>query len=224
LWWAWSGELPFGELPGAEGDDGLIFGFAVCRYDQSGALYRFTCNKHWQVVQDMDHGDEEEAKADIPGQYDASRVVWQRYIAQPGAAPERYQTEYLTREQAIANAREQASRDMSESESVISYVAFVPEVDDFCLCEFRFEAPHGWLRSFRMLKPAERKPDEKITDDRIRAVAQAGDVLSAIRLYRGKYGVGLFEAKAEVERLHGSLREALDAIRARQMDGLGGQR
>jgi hypothetical protein len=26
LWWAWSGELPFGELPGAEGDDGLIFG------------------------------------------------------------------------------------------------------------------------------------------------------------------------------------------------------
>jgi hypothetical protein len=80
LWWAWSGELPFGELPGAEGDDRLIFGFAVCRYDESGALYRFTCNKHWQVVQDMDQRDEEEAKADIPAQYDASRVVWQPYI------------------------------------------------------------------------------------------------------------------------------------------------
>lgn len=82
LWWAWAGNEPFGELPGAKGDDRLVFGFAVCRYD-TGELYRFTCNRHWQVVQDMDHQDENEAKADIPAQYDASRVVWQRYVAEP---------------------------------------------------------------------------------------------------------------------------------------------
>jgi hypothetical protein len=88
LWWAWAGDEPFGELPGADGDDRLVFGFAVCRYD-TGELYRFTCNWHWQVVQDMDQVDEDEAKADIPAQYDASRVAWQRYIAEQPAAPDR---------------------------------------------------------------------------------------------------------------------------------------
>jgi hypothetical protein len=81
LWWAWAGEEPFGELPGADGEDRLVFGFAVCR-DDTGELYRFTCSGHWQVVQDMDHQDEDEAKADIAAHYDASRVVWQRYIAE----------------------------------------------------------------------------------------------------------------------------------------------
>ncbi|AWM36508.1 hypothetical protein GobsT_56840 [Gemmata obscuriglobus] len=75
LWWAWAGDVPFGQLPGAEGDNRFVYGFAVCRYD-GGRWYRFTCNKHWEVVQDMDHDDEEEAKADIPTQYDASRVAW----------------------------------------------------------------------------------------------------------------------------------------------------
>jgi hypothetical protein len=77
LWWAWSDE-PFGELPGAEGGDRWVHGFAICRYD-SGALYRFTCNRHWEVVQDMDHTDEEEAKARIPTRYDVARVPWERY-------------------------------------------------------------------------------------------------------------------------------------------------
>jgi hypothetical protein len=78
LWWACSGEIAFGEVPGAEADNRLIYGFAVCRYDR-GEIYRFTCNRHWEVVQDMDHADEEEAKANLQSQYDVSRVVWQRY-------------------------------------------------------------------------------------------------------------------------------------------------
>ena len=81
LWWAWAGDEPFGESPGAEGDDRYVFGFAVCRSD-SGHLYRFTCNRRWQVVQDMDHVDEEQAKADIPVRCDASRVAWQPYLAE----------------------------------------------------------------------------------------------------------------------------------------------
>ena len=79
LWWAWAGEVPFGELPGTQGDDLRVYGFAVCQY-ATGQLYRFTCNKHWEVMQDMDHSNEEDAKADIPGQYDADRVVWHRWV------------------------------------------------------------------------------------------------------------------------------------------------
>jgi hypothetical protein len=111
------------------------------------------------------------------------------------------QIDYLTREQAVAAAREQATRDLVESEFVISYVAFVPGLEDYCHCEFRFEPPHGWAQSCRMLTPAERTADEQITDDHIRAVARAGNVISAIRLYRGRHGVGLAEGKAGVERL-----------------------
>jgi hypothetical protein len=78
LWWATSGETPFGELPGAPDEDRLIFGFAVCKYE-SGAIYRFTCNKRWEVVQDSDHRTEDEAKAAIPMNHDASRVHWISY-------------------------------------------------------------------------------------------------------------------------------------------------
>ena len=112
-----------------------------------------------------------------------------------------FQVEYLSREEALAAARERATRDLVESESVISYVAFVAGLEDFCRCEFRFEPPHGWVQSGRMLGPAERTPDERITDDRIRAAARTGNVISAIRLYRGLHGVGLAEGKAGVERL-----------------------
>lgn len=80
LWWAWAGNVPFGQLAGAEGDEQWIYGFAVCRY-ADGQIYRFTCNRRWEVVQDMDHVDEEEAKSEIPIQYDASRIVWCRYPA-----------------------------------------------------------------------------------------------------------------------------------------------
>ncbi len=83
LWWAWAGEVPFGELPGAQGDDRLVYGFAVCRY-APGQLYRFTCNKHWNVVQDADHSNEDDAKADIPKQYDVERVVWYPWVGPDG--------------------------------------------------------------------------------------------------------------------------------------------
>jgi hypothetical protein len=78
LWWAWSGDMPFGKLSGADVDDCEVFGFAICQYE-TGKLYRFTCNRYWQVMQDMDHLDEDEAKAEIPIQYDLSRISWQRY-------------------------------------------------------------------------------------------------------------------------------------------------
>ena len=72
LWWAWSGEEPFGHSSGVE-----IYGFAICRYD-SGALYRFSCDRDWQTVNDEDHADESEAKAATPMNYlpSAGRIHW----------------------------------------------------------------------------------------------------------------------------------------------------
>ena len=60
------------------------------------------------------------------------------------------QIEYLSHEEALWAARAQATRDLVESESVISCVAFVGGLEDFCRCDFRFKLPHGWVRSFRI--------------------------------------------------------------------------
>ena len=74
LWWAWSGSEPYG----LHGDE-PVHGFAVCKY-ASGQIYRFSCNRVWQTVNDMDHATEVEAKADIPSNYDESRVQWSPYV------------------------------------------------------------------------------------------------------------------------------------------------
>ncbi len=114
---------------------------------------------------------------------------------------EEYQIKCFTHEQAVTSARQQATRDLSETAAVISYIAFVPSLEDFCHCEFRLEAPHGWVHSCRMLTAEERRFDETITDFHIRQIALSGNMISAIRLYRGKYSIGLAEGKMGVERL-----------------------
>jgi len=111
---------------------------------------------------------------------------------------EDFEIKYVTRDEALEIARSQTVRDLTESESSISYVGFVPGVEDFCVCEFRYEAPHGWVQSCRVLREDERRPGEEITDAHIADVARSGNLISAIRLYRAKYGVGLAEGKAAV--------------------------
>jgi hypothetical protein len=78
LWWAWSGDVPFGEHYGDSEENRWVHGFAVCCYD-SGKIYRFSCNRNWEVVNDMDHDSEDAAKASIPLNYDAARVRWRKY-------------------------------------------------------------------------------------------------------------------------------------------------
>ena len=121
----------------------------------------------------------------------------------PADEDDDFRPEYLSREQDIAVARSEARRDLRETESRIAYVAFVPGHEDFCLCEFHLEPPHGWVQSFRTLRPDERRADEQITDEHIRAVAASGNLIAAIRLYRTRYDVGLADGKAGVERLLG---------------------
>jgi hypothetical protein len=51
--WAWSGDKPFGFIPMTDSDDSIeIFGLAICQYEDSGSVYRFSCDKDWEVQQD----------------------------------------------------------------------------------------------------------------------------------------------------------------------------
>ncbi len=75
LWWAWAGDKPFGESSGIR-----IFGFAICRYE-SGALYRFICDKDWETVNDSPEEDEEGAKTRLPARFKraAGRIEWRKF-------------------------------------------------------------------------------------------------------------------------------------------------
>jgi len=75
LWWAWADEGPFGFCGDVE-----IHGLAICRY-KSGIVYRFSCDRDWQTVNDSPHRDEEQAKTALPQNYSASadRIHWHRY-------------------------------------------------------------------------------------------------------------------------------------------------
>ena len=50
LEWAWS-EVPFGELRHNDGSPAAaIHGLAVCQYEGSLHVYRFSCNAHWVLA------------------------------------------------------------------------------------------------------------------------------------------------------------------------------
>lgn len=84
LFWAWSGRHPFFLMPGTNGGNSIpIFGLAVCRYLDSGEVYRFSCSENWETENDTDYGSAElaveEAMRMPSGQYDVSEVAWHRY-------------------------------------------------------------------------------------------------------------------------------------------------
>ncbi len=75
-----SGVAPRGRPGSGFCGDTPVHGFAVCRYDDGGSYYRFSCDREWETVNDSDHEDEEGAKRSIPMNYLASahRVVWHK--------------------------------------------------------------------------------------------------------------------------------------------------
>lgn len=77
LEWAWSDD-PFGDL---RYDDGLlaaaIHGLAVCQYDGSSDVYRFSCNAQWECEQDQVYESVQQAKSELPEQYCKTVAVWQ---------------------------------------------------------------------------------------------------------------------------------------------------
>lgn len=73
LEWAWS-EEPFGELLDTEGRlVAVVHGLALCRYDDSSKIYRFSCDDSWDCQQDAVYESIDVAKAFLPAQY--RRVV-----------------------------------------------------------------------------------------------------------------------------------------------------
>lgn len=73
LLWAWSGSVAFGKVSDRE-----IYGLAICQYENSKDVYRFSCDKNWETQQDNIYESVEEAIAELPKQY---RNVSARWLA-----------------------------------------------------------------------------------------------------------------------------------------------
>ena len=78
LEWAWS-NTPFGTV--ASTDEAVsiaIHGLALCRYPNSATIYRFSCDEHWESVQDADYASLEEARETLPKQYQNAPIIWHK--------------------------------------------------------------------------------------------------------------------------------------------------
>ena len=81
LEWAWSGSIPFGVLKykGKEKDGQIafeIYGLAICQYEKTGEIYRFSCDENWETEQDAPYDSIEQAKEQLPDQYKNVSIDW----------------------------------------------------------------------------------------------------------------------------------------------------
>jgi hypothetical protein len=81
LEWAWSGSAPFGTLKykGGEKDGQVaveIYGLAICQYQKTGEIYRFSCNENWETKQDAPYDSIQQAKDCLPDQYKNIPANW----------------------------------------------------------------------------------------------------------------------------------------------------
>ena len=78
LVWAWS-DLPFGHVASEDGAGPIaIHGLAVCRYGDEARAYRFSCNAHWETLQDEVYASVDEAREWLPAQYRAVAATWKQ--------------------------------------------------------------------------------------------------------------------------------------------------
>ena len=78
--WAWSGDVPFGEVAGSESS--WIYGLAIATYDGK-TFCRFACDRHWEVQQDELYDSVEEAKQQLPDQYRSVDACWRKVDGLP---------------------------------------------------------------------------------------------------------------------------------------------
>jgi len=71
--WAWSGDIPFGEISGAPSPE--IFGLAIATYDGE-QFYRFSCDRNWETQQDGSYDSLLAAKQQLPDPYRSVEVNW----------------------------------------------------------------------------------------------------------------------------------------------------
>ncbi|WP_017851146.1 hypothetical protein [Leptospira interrogans] len=80
LLWDWSDDQPFGYVYYTHGAIASeIFGLAICQYEISKKVYRFSCNKDWEVEQDSDYDTIEDAIKNSPNQYKNILIKWKEY-------------------------------------------------------------------------------------------------------------------------------------------------
>ena len=76
---AWS-DSPFGDVKDTDGVlVAMIHGLAICQYENSRVVYRFSCDKTWEVISDVDYDSIEQAKAWLPDQYRRAPADWQSF-------------------------------------------------------------------------------------------------------------------------------------------------
>lgn len=76
--WAWSGQKPFGYVGNPiDQESEKIYGLAICQYEADSNLYRFSCDKNWNVVQDGLYDTVENAIKQLPDQYKNVIAEWQ---------------------------------------------------------------------------------------------------------------------------------------------------
>ena len=83
--WAWSGSnQPFGVIRFSDGQIAHeIFGLAICKYDESDAVFRFSCDENWEAQQDSIYKSIIEAKQNLPAQYQGIQPQWIGYEHEP---------------------------------------------------------------------------------------------------------------------------------------------
>ncbi len=80
LYWAWSGTNPFGFLKYTDGRIAYeIYGLAICQYEKTGEIYRFSCDENWETQQDAPYESIEEAIENLPDQYKNVSAQWIKY-------------------------------------------------------------------------------------------------------------------------------------------------
>ena len=77
LKWCWSGQYPFGYMGNKEDPDSVaVYGLAICEYETHSSLYRFSCDKNWEVVNDSMEVSIAGAIENIPDQYKNVDRIW----------------------------------------------------------------------------------------------------------------------------------------------------
>lgn len=71
LFWAWSAPVPFGKVSDID-----IYGLAICQYENSEDVYRFSCDENWETQQDGLYNSIEEAIEELPEQYKNVEAKW----------------------------------------------------------------------------------------------------------------------------------------------------
>lgn len=75
--WAWSESQPFGVVSNDDGSEReVIYRLAICHYECSKDIYRLSCNKNWQTIQDGIYKEIEYAIAFLPDQYKHAERNW----------------------------------------------------------------------------------------------------------------------------------------------------